>query len=464
MKKPLNRMLDIFKRPIRLRKLVFSMNVIVLTIGMTLSPCAEALKLKILKDRYVRSLESKGREAVGHLMPGSVVEFPDKYVVRDQDGKVNLERSLVRWLKEAQADTSDPDTALYPMKIVSATEGSQVEGLKTDKSYFISIGYLARIGQVMVVSDPAPVYDSPEKASAPKKAEKKNESTISDQTKKKVLEADLACSQGPCAEAAALNQLVQYIDGALSAADHSTIQKQSRTLNDFKRIKSTFERTCKMRLEDFAQEVIHRSSSEGIPPDLILSMMTVESSGNCQVEAKEPNGRTSVGLFQIDSQATKYSRAQLKNPSTALTAVIAKLKQKANYLTSAKNGFDRSRLIDNDGNWTRLMARIAVSAYNGGEKWVLRAKEDLETFNSKHGTNLDPYKWEDLRIFYMRSHLDRYEGAHIELFGGRKSLRAQNFSIMNLAHTETIVPRATVAQSDTTTLPGVWVDFISEVR
>jgi hypothetical protein len=96
---------------------------------------------------------------------------------------------------------------------------------------------------------------------------------------------------------------------------------------------------------------------------------------------------------------------------------------------------------------------LAASAYNGGERWVMYAKSDLDTFNRRHGTNLDPYNWEDLRIFYLR----RFLGSDRENdYLGRSISGRTSRALINLAYSENVVPRKRSGSGETLTIAELW--------
>jgi hypothetical protein len=232
---------------------------------------------------------------------------------------------------------------------------------------------------------------------------------------------------------------------------------------------SRFQRSCGISITDFSREIQRRAEYAGVPADILLTLMVKESAGACWAIKDETNGTKSLGLFQINTGSTRYPRCTLaqkdelkkmsiaqmykgpgcvENPVVNLHEAIRILSAKTQALTrsQAPTGFDEKRLKDRDGKWNRNMWRLAVAAYNGGERWVLKAKQDLETFAQKHGETLDAHNWEDLRIFFMRSHLDRFQNGQRMYFGGRSANRNIGASKMNLAYTETIIPRESVRE------------------
>jgi hypothetical protein len=145
-----------------------------------------------------------------------------------------------------------------------------------------------------------------------------------------------------------------------------------------------------------------------------------------------------------------------ENPVVNLKIALSVLNQKLQALSSS-GGFEQRRLVDADGNPTALALRLAVSSYNGGEGWVLKAKKDLVTFNSRFGTRLDPYNWEDLRVFYLRHALSANNEQRY--FGSVRERGRTSSALANLSYAENIVPRRATPANQPLTVAELWQRF-----
>ncbi len=285
------------------------------------------------------------------------------------------------------------------------------------------------------------------------------------------VEAGQACPQGNCQQQAEViprstvepfQNLIALLQPSLQQAEARHHRTEGRTLHDLRGIEQRFQQSCGFSLRSLLPVVRERAEQYGIPADVLLGLMTQESSGRCNILNSESNNTQSVGLFQVNSAGTRIPRCTtaqkaelqrmrvtdlprgprcLENAVVNLDEAIRILLQKRNTLTAHRvramdgrtSGFEPSRMSNHE------LWRLTVSAYNGGEGWVLQAKVDLERFNRQHRTQLDAHNWEDLRVFYLRRQLDsRQQTRH---FGEVASARSIENAINNLAYAENIVPR-----------------------
>lgn len=176
-----------------------------------------------------------------------------------------------------------------------------------------------------------------------------------------------------------------------------------------------------------------QSSKAGVPYDLMLSLMSQESSGRCIANASD-SGK-STGLFQIniiqslpdgfrnkycsrgmkDSKCHEVLKDVVSNPILNLELSLNLLKEKfknvnkVNPLTLKSESFNDLEEAQRD-RW-----RFTLSAYNGGPTHVRNAKEHVLRFNRKNGTSLDPDDWNTRRAFLMKNlmtaqHVNSSEG------------------------------------------------------
>lgn len=467
----------------------------VVAIQIAFMPVSFAVKIQIKVDTKLREGQDNSMERVGLLKRGTIIEIPDDFAV-DAKGvlvsvshqKPNLEMTLNNWLrtggKKGPANfdgagrySYDGEKAdfFFPIRVTQPAKGSTVAPGHQDTKHFIALKYLARSGNAMIVTDDARVELAP---LADDTVELPGPPTPAEDRRQRAMEATSPCAMGLCTKTSEVSQpvrnLLAALNPALKAANKRSDQDYSRTDHDLAKMYKNFRNSCGFPLLEFTSLVKQRATQAGVPPEILLSLMTQESSGKCYALNSEQDTTQSVGLFQINSASSKYPRCSnqqkavlknlghasrlaqgprcLENPVINLEESIRILKDKRRILTSARGGFDESKLTSKDA-W-----RLAVSAYNGGPKWVLEAKKDLEQFNAKNGTHLSAYNWEDLRIFYLRMWLDRHQ--QNADFGSMANGRSKQNSIINLAYAENVIGREATA----TTRPALTTAWLPTVR
>lgn len=440
----------------------------IVAIQLVLQPAAFALKIEIRSDIKLRENQDGQMEHIGVLRKGTIVEIPDEYTVA-KDGAPDLELTLNNWLRSG--GLAENEDYYFPIRLNQAAEGSTVEQGRENSQYYIALKHLVREGAAFTVTDDAPLMTRRSLSSArPPGDSDPSEATTS-------LHAKSSCADGRCRVSEPsykVRGLLAALAPALSQANRGANKIFNRTNQDLRHVYSKFQNTCGFSLGEFIPIVKSRAAQAGIPAEILLALMTQESSGRCYEPGREPNGTHSVGLFQINSVGKSYpmcTAAQIKtlrgivrasrlasgprcldNPLINLDEAIRNLKESKRLLTTARGAFD-SEEMQGDDLW-----RAVVASYNGGVKWVLKAKQDLEAFNARNGTNLSASHWEDLRIFFMRSWLDR--GTRASLIGGTHEGRRKEFAISNLAYAENIIGRPATAQSR----PGLTTAWTASVR
>jgi hypothetical protein len=467
----------------------------ILAIQIGFLPVSFALKIQIRTDTKLREEQDGSMERVGLLKRGTIIEIPDEFAV-DSKGrpisssheKANLELTLNNWLRTGgKSGPAGFDGAgrysydgekhefYFPVRVTQPKKGSTVAPGHENTKHYIALKYLARTKNAMIVTEDAPI----ELPAAPDEtAEVPGPPTPAEDREQRQLEATTPCAQGLCSRpselSAPVRSLMAALAPALKAASKRNGSDYTRTDHDLANMYSNFQKSCGLPLLEFTSAVKERAKSAGVPPEILLSLMTQESSGKCYALNSERDTTQSVGLFQINSASSRYPRCTnaqknilknlghasrlsqgprcLENPLVNLDESIRILKDKRRTLTSGKNGFDETRLSETDA-W-----RLAVSAYNGGPRWVLEAKKDLEKFNAKNGTELSPYNWEDLRLFYLRMWLNRNQ--QNSNFGSMANGRSRQNSIINLAYAENVMGREATA----TTRPALTTAWLPTVR
>ena len=486
---------------------------------------AQALELQLNSKKNLRMLNANNQEYVANLAAGSVVEIPDQFKVTDRNGNVDTEQSLYRWLKQAGGygtwgDGHSPGyyklaesggDYYYPITVKKIAEGSlNADKIESGKSYFMALGGLAIKKDLLVVTQSAPLMNSIPGA-APVTIEAKP-APVPTQAQQQIqrqqqLEAGCAVCSSPSHTMEAprsndLQDLMRFMQPALSQADKQMQLHEIRTVKDLKDIRSRFQATCGISLDAYLPEVQRQADEAGVPAHVLLSIMTQESSGDCSQVTPETVG-VSVGLFQIHEsifrQCSSYELQQmqgasiarlqrgprcLQNPVVNLQEGIRVMKQKLEALLQpstrysidrysrnggtervnvAISGFDPRQLRTPDGHWNATMWRMVASAYNGGEGWVLRAKRDLEMYNERNGTNLNPANWEDLRVFYLKRELNSHGNAPENFFGQREVGRRVDRATLNLSYAENVEPRDRRYRSGSDyTLSDRWEQILSD--
>jgi hypothetical protein len=470
------------RRSIFLRRLAAQLLTAVLAVQIGFVPAGLALKVQIDQDIKLRIKQDGQQERIGLLKRGTIVEIPDQFVVV-KNGKKDLELTLNNWLR--QAGHKPPQTEngpglfkfdgekqdyFFPVKISEngLAPGSTLPKELKDTPLYIALGHIVRRGNALVLTEDARV----EPITPRQRQEQSPQAVAQRERQRQEMEATSPCAQGLCSRPSetsdGVKNLIRAISPALAASERRRDQVFRRTSNDLDRIDRNFQQSCGFPVSEFTQLVRRRAEQAGVPADILLSLMTQESSGRCYVLNSEADNTQSVGLFQIKSTNASYPRCNsqqkavlkslgsanrlatgprcLENPLLNLEEAIRILKDKRNSVV--RGGFDPSKMQDRD------LWRLAVSSYNGGQKWVLEARDDLLKFNRIHGTNLDPHKWEDLRLFYFRSWLDPQRRQ--AMVGKPNAGRSRDNSVANMSYTENVVGRE-LTESHRPSLASMWV-------
>lgn len=458
----------------------------ILAIQLTVLPVSFALKLQIDQDIKLRINQDGQQERVGLLKRGTIIEIPSEFVV-SKNGEKNLELTLNNWLRKAghkppQSESGpglfnfdgEKQDYFFPVTIAPGglAPGSTIPKEISGQPMYLALGHLVKRGNALILTDDATVHPITPR----QRAESSPEAVQARHARQQQMEASSPCAQGLCSKPSdtseSVKHLIRAISPALSAAETRSKRVFRRTKNDLTHIDSNFKKSCGFSLAEYTSLVRSRAEQAGVPTEILLSIMTQESSGLCYARNSETDSTQSIGLFQINSTNKRYPRCTtqqknilksygttarlatgprcLENPLLNLEEAIRLLKEKRTAIL--RGGFDQSK-IENQDLW-----RLVVSAYNGGEKWVVEAKKDLDHFNSVHGTHLDAHKWEDLRLFYFRSWLD--PARRLAMVGKPNAGRSQLNSVANLSYAENIVGRSVHQDSR----PGLTAQWIARVN
>ena len=223
-----------------------------------------------------------------------------------------------------------------------------------------------------------------------------------------------------------------------------------------------FNRSCpkpyKNNFKSFFIDTHCASCKKGIPPEIMLAMMSVESAGRCPAHLRNER-EDSVGLFQINSKShqcrdfkgkvyrrnTRKNNKCLRDPINNLNKGIDILAD--HYARVNPQAIDRSECKS----WTEMdlkekdLWRRGVSAYNSGPDWVVRAIESARNprtlkntahLISRYGRSQfrrDSASWENLRVYYF---IEKLSPSNY-----RRSGRQVKLTLSNLAHTEAVLGR-----------------------
>jgi len=491
----------------RLRQMLFFIELAVISTAIVVAPIANALQMQIRDDIAFRSSTSGSKlHKMGLLKAGSIVDIPDSYAVNGVDGAPNVELTLNHWLAQTGFDHASINSAtggetsdfFFPVHVVRAKEGSDTAALNNNGTYYVAMRSLLRQNGILVTHEDAPVFPPSDfkpvvsnnhvvdrTASPPPEVTERGADTDTDTDTGPMdpatLESESGCPTGNCTSTPEpqFQKLMKLLSRPLQEVDRTQGSYANRTNYSLKTVGPRFFKECGIKIRDFIPELVRQSMASDIPPEFMLSMMIQESEGNCHSVSKETNSTVSVGLFQINSNSSTIPRCTdaqkvslhqltadtmgkgprcLENPTTNLSEAIRLLKAKLNVLTSREikvgnqmmTVFDPKSLQTN-GKFNMNAWRLAFSAYNGGERWVLQAKADLDAFNLKQGTHLQASNWESLRVFYLRGWLSRdprtpanagpEANVNTEMFGNQATTRDRQNSRANLAWIENIVPR-----------------------
>ena len=224
-----------------------------------------------------------------------------------------------------------------------------------------------------------------------------------------------------------------FAKGAMGESMNKVAGKLTHTIcrpNFFREIKSNFNRTCSpMKFDDYIKLLACESCREKIPPALMLSLMTVESSGRCGADSLNSREK-SIGLFQINIHAhtserrcTNSEKAEIKesnleslktnlqclgNPVRNLKAGLRILKDHYRILSSGRKlpsfqcSADGQALSSSQTDqW-----RKAIGGYNGGNKRIQNVKS-LISSNSSPPQGFSPEEWSSfsewkkIRMYYF---------------------------------------------------------------
>ena len=149
-------------------------------------------------------------------------------------------------------------------------------------------------------------------------------------------------------------------------------------------IVGTFNTTCKpLQFEEFYPDMYCQSCQKQIPPEVMLSMMTIESAGDCKAHNKDDEN--SMGLFQVNSDAHTCNDGTVQDNKTCLLKPSNSLNCGVDILNTYYDAVNLERKESSScSQWTSLDPterdrwRRAVAGYNSNPGWVDRAVQSVE--------------------------------------------------------------------------------------
>ena len=195
----------------------------------------------------------------------------------------------------------------------------------------------------------------------------------------------------------------------------------------------------------FFGEYLCKSCEKGVPIELMMGMMSIESGGRCT--ARNTDGEKSAGLFQVDSNQHSCKRGYKKKTNrntNCLADIHNNWNKSTEILSDFYKGSNGQNIKKPCKNWIDMDSkdrdafRRAVAGYNGGY-WFLNSIRAAKNNNlgdkSKYGITSykhDKSTWEEMRSFYFIQHIHQDK---------RFTRRKLSNDLSNLAHTEAILGR-----------------------
>ena len=261
--------------------------------------------------------------------------------------------------------------------------------------------------------------------------------------------------------------------------------------SSLKAIIDNFERTCPKpynNFKAFAEKTQCEFCKKGVPPEIMMSIVSIESTGKCPAHNK--SGEDSVGLCQVNSEEHKckdlkgriYSKGTsanqqcLKNPINSCSKgadILTTFYKGVNDKGPNPSACNKSWL---DMNVTKKDAwRRSVSSYNSGSSWVTRAIKSVRNSRTLTDTKYlikknhtkyrtDKMSWEKLRVAYFVEKLA--QGVQSTAACGDRNVtgkgtgRRISCTIFNLAHTEAVLGR----NNSTPSMVDIWALYFRDPK
>jgi len=404
----------------------------------------------------------------GKLGKGSIVNIPAKFEILGKNSKVNLNATLNNWIKQesnlrefTKADGSIGRDYFFPVKVESNSFSSPKSGEKV----FVALKYLAKNDSRFSIIEESTSYKPLGQ-------------------KEKKASFDLECEKTPNNSSEVITSLAGDIENILSKVKYRKFGIKSvgeESLNYSARLRNwgdlkvqatirniDVKKNCgPLSFNKIKEFITKETKLKNIPSNLMLGVMSQESTGKCFAINNEANGSASVGLFQINTGSSKISRCSademsrlwasseireipkcLQNPYHNIKEATRIMKGKYKRV----NDIEPKKSVVNS-TWSELSSqeknlwKKAVSAYNGGEGGVFQAYYDLKGLGIK---NLDD--WEQRRILIFRKELEK--NGH-RFSNKDRYVKGTQSAMINVEYVDNILGRS-VGESKDISLMSRW--------
>jgi hypothetical protein len=427
-------------------------NLLIYTLILCFSTPALPLTLKLKNSRNLRNFD-KNRLLVSarKIEKDTEVIIPDAYIDAHFKGDKSDEVAVLNWLASARS---------LPLRKYKETNTDRVRGdyfvpviVKGElDTGWVSLRSLARKGGLELVTTEDTDYFSDEVIESPTPRIPTDQlETPSRRIDPRPYECYTKSQQAHLDIVLKLNATTNNIIYSMLTSINLKAQDDITNRGTVSHIINNFNKTCDpTEFKNFFGQLKLKAQQNNIPVDILLGLMTQESSGKCMARHDEQNGTASIGLFQLNTGTSPIkscavtpgvliNRSCLNNPYTNLEEAIRVLRQKFKRVNSVYPNKTHRDLVGQNKEGRDLW-RKTLSAYNGGEGHVFQAYKDIEKFNSTYKTDLDPDAWEIRRIFMLRNAIEKRGGKILGPHIGQKYRRSTRNSLNNLSYVDSIIP------------------------
>lgn len=409
------------------------------------------LTLKLKSARNLRNFDSNRLLiSARKIEKDTEVIIPDAYVDAHFTGDKSDEVAVLKWLSHSKS---------LPLRKYKEANSERVRGdyfvpviVKGElDTGWVSLRSLARKGGLELVTTEATLMIPDDVVSSPTPLIPINQLEPIQNTKPRPYECYSESQQAHLDVVMKLNATTNNIIYSMLTSINLKTQDDITNRGTVSHIINNFDKTCDpTKFKNFYAQLKLKAMQNNIPVDILLGLMTQESSGKCMARHNEKNGTASIGLFQINTGSSSINsctstpgvlinRSCLNNPYTNLEEAIRVLRQKFKRVNSSYPNRTHRSLVGHNKKGRDLW-RKTLSAYNGGEGHVFQGFKDIEKFNSIYKTDLDPDAWEIRRIFMLRNAIEKRGGKILGREIGQKYRRSTRNSLNNLSYVDSIIP------------------------
>ena len=451
---------------------------------------AKSQNMEMKREVTVRQAEGLNGtlQVAGALPPGATVRIPVSILEKNVGADNATESALMDWLGSS-GELREFQTArgevkkdfFFPVEVVDPKGSKLTQG----SIVYVPIRFLARSKGVNMVLEADPELGDADASMYPAngpdpKEEKQSPSGIFSWLN---FSSFTQPSPQPPAKPAKLEIVfLPAIKKQLTNIDKKTI-KSIVNRADTLSLASRYNKTCPGKFDDFKKEVDRVALEQKVPAEVLMSIMHMETAGRCAGIKKVAKQTRDTGLFQINVNSTSVQRCtpwQLKKLAQSKTMKqlrdgslkclenpITNLEEAASILRS-KYAMVNAQKQPDYGRWDKGTTqshddwRKALSAYNGGQQYMIQTYNDIVAYNRKNGTSLDPESWENRRVFSFRRVLDRKIDKNA-FDNQQKYRRKLKYILVNITYVETIAGRETKPVDSQLALVMQWVRTLYDV-